>query len=75
VFLKDFRWDRTEKGWEPIWCNFGEGAVHKEFLTNLKQSSFNGPICQHHEYKDLGTGPEMKANLKKDFAKLQEWLA
>ena len=75
VFLKDFRWEKTEKGWQPIWCNFGEGAVQKNFLTNLKKSSFPGPLCQHHEYKTLGTGGEMIANMKKDLATLREWLA
>jgi sugar phosphate isomerase/epimerase len=75
VFLKDFRWEKTPKGWEPIWCNFGEGAVHQSFLTHLKASPFPGPLCQHHEYKTLGIGAEMIANMKKDLAKLREWLA
>jgi sugar phosphate isomerase/epimerase len=75
VFLKDFRWEKGPKGWDPVWCNFGEGMVHREFLTRLQASDFAGPLCQHHEYKTLGTGPEMIANMKKDFAKLQEWLA
>lgn len=75
VFLKDFRWEKTAKGWEPIWCNWGEGAVRQSFLTKLKASNYHGPLCQHHEYKTLGTGPEMIANMKKDLAKLREWLA
>jgi hypothetical protein len=74
VYLKDFRWEKTAKGWEPIWCSFGEGAVHQSFLTHLKSSNFAGPLSQHHEYKTLGTGAEMVANFKKDFAKLREWL-
>ena len=75
VFLKDFRWEKTEKGWQPLWCNFGEGTVQKTFLSNLKKSSFDGPLCQHHEYKNLGTGKEMVADMKKDLATLREWLA
>jgi len=75
VYLKDFYWEKTEKGWAPRWCNFGEGSVQKSFLTNLKKSAFAGPLSQHHEYKDLGTGPAMIANMKKDLAKLREWLA
>jgi sugar phosphate isomerase/epimerase len=75
VFLKDFEWQKTEKGWQPAWCNFGEGAVQRSFLTNLKKTEFAGPLCQHHEYKHLGTGAEMIANMKKDLAKLREWLA
>lgn len=74
VFLKDFRWEQTDKGWQPRWCNFGEGMVPRRFLTNLKQSSFEGPLCQHHEYENLGTGNEMLANLKKDLATLRQWL-
>jgi sugar phosphate isomerase/epimerase len=75
VFLKDFYWEKTAKGWAPIWCPFGEGSVQKSFLTNLKKSSYAGALCQHHEYKNLGTGPEMIANMKRDLAKLREWLA
>lgn len=75
VYLKDFRWEKTAKGWEPLWCNFGEGMVRQNFLTKLKASSYQGPLSQHHEYKTLGTGPEMIANMKKDLAKLHEWLA
>jgi len=72
VYLKDFRWEKTAKGWEPLWCNFGEGTVQKSFLANLKKSAFTGPLAQHHEYKALGTGKEMIANMKKDLATLLE---
>jgi sugar phosphate isomerase/epimerase len=75
VFLKDFEWQKTENGWKPAWCHFGEGTVQRSFLTNLKAGKFAGPLCQHHEYKTLGTGAEMIANMKKDLAKLREWLA
>jgi sugar phosphate isomerase/epimerase len=74
IFLKDFRWVQSAKGWQPEWCNFGEGAVEKTFLANLKRSSFTGPLCQHHEYPH-GTGAEMIANFKRDLAKLREWLS
>ena len=75
VYLKDFYWEKTAKGWQPLWCQFGEGSVQRGFLTNLKASKFTGPLSQHHEYKTLGTGKEMIANMKKDLAKLREWLA
>jgi sugar phosphate isomerase/epimerase len=75
VFLKDFRWEKkADKGWQPVWCPFGEGAVRREFLTNLKKSAFAGPLCQHHEY-EIGTGAEMVRNLKRDLATLREWIA
>lgn len=75
VYLKDFAWQKTAKGWEPNWCNFGEGSVHKSFIDGLKKSQFAGPLSQHHEYKTLGTGKEMIANMKKDLATLRAWLA
>jgi len=75
VYLKDFYWEKTAKGWQPLWCPFGEGSVQRSFLTNLKTSNFAGPLSQHHEYKTLGTGKEMIANMKKDLAKLREWIA
>jgi sugar phosphate isomerase/epimerase len=74
VFLKDFRWEKTAKGWQPNWCHFGEGTVDKSFFANLKKSAFAGPLCQHHEY-DHGTGAELIANFKRDLATLREWLA
>jgi sugar phosphate isomerase/epimerase len=75
VFCKDFYWEKTPKGWAPIWCNLGEGMVRKSFFDSLKTTDFRGPICQHHEYKTLGKGPEMLANLQKDLAALRQFLA
>lgn len=75
VFLKDFHWEKSEKkGWQPRWCALGEGMVQKSFLVNLRKTSFAGPLCQHHEYQELGTGAEMIAHLKKDLATLRAWL-
>lgn len=75
VFCKDFFWEKGAKGWEPRWCNFGTGSVQRAFFQWLKTTPFDGPLSQHHEYKDLGKGPEMVANLKKDLAMLRQWLA
>jgi sugar phosphate isomerase/epimerase len=75
VFCKDFYWEKGPKGWQPHWCNFGAGAVQPAFFRWLKTTGFQGPLSQHHEYKELGKGPEMIANLKKDLATLREWLA
>src|SRR5262249_32561363 len=74
IFLKDFRWEKTAKRWQPEWCHFGEGAVEKTSFTTLKKSSFPGPLCQHHEYAH-GAGVEMIANFKRDLAMLREWLS
>ena len=74
VFVKDFAWQKGEKGWKAEWCPLGEGMVNKAFFAWLKKSSFNGPICQHHEY-DHGTGQPMIAKMQHDLRVLREWLA
>ncbi len=48
--------------------------VQKSFFDWLKTTGFSGPISQHHEYGGLGTGPAMVAQLKRDLARLREWL-
>jgi len=74
VYIKDFRWEKTEKGWTPTWCPLGQGAVNKKFFATLAKSSYGGPIAQHHEY-DLGKTPaENLAHYKSDFKILREWL-
>lgn len=73
VFVKDFFWQKTDKGWKAKWCALGEGMVNPAFFKWLKTTPFNGPISQHHEY-EIGTGKEMVAHMKKDLQVLQEWL-
>jgi len=75
VFCKDFFWEKSEKGWAPHWVNFGTGSVQKSFFDWLRTTNFNGPLSQHHEYKELGTGTEMIGNFKKDLAALKAMLA
>ena len=74
VFCKDFFWERNDAGQKLRWCPLGEGVVQKSFFDWLKTTGFSGPISQHHEYRGLGTGPEMVAQLKRDLARLREWL-
>jgi sugar phosphate isomerase/epimerase len=74
VFVKDFYWQKSERGWRATWCPFGEGMVEKRFFTTLKSTKFEGPICQHHEY-ELGDQDKMIAHFKKDLAVLRGWLA
>jgi len=73
VFLKDFIWEKTAQGWKTRWVPLGEGAVHREFFQSLKKSSYDGPICQHHEYP-VGTGAERMQHFKKDLQVLRQWL-
>ena len=53
--IKDFRWEKSEKGWMDNNCPLGEGMVDwKYFLKTLAGSSFNGPISLHVEYEVPG---------------------
>ena len=74
VYVKDFRWTKGPMGWDVDWCPLGEGMIHREFLARLKNSSYTGPICQHHEYP-MGGRREMVSQMKKDLNLLKEWLA
>jgi sugar phosphate isomerase/epimerase len=73
VFVKDFAWQKTDKGWRAQWCPLGDGMVNRAFFNDLKKSAFAGPIAQHHEYP-LGNPAEMLAALQKDLKVLKEWL-
>ena len=72
VYVKDFRWERGAKGFEPKWGPLGEGMVKREFFAWLRKSSYRGPISQHCEYL-VGDTPENIAQFKKDWAVLREW--
>lgn len=72
VFVKDFFWKKTEKGWKPSWCALGEGMISPTFFKMLRASSYDGPICQHHEY-DLEN--DEVGHYKRDLATLKSWLA
>jgi len=74
VFVKDFLWQRTGRGWREQWVPLGEGMVDRAFFQWLKTTSFSGPISQHHEY-DHGAGQPMIAKMRKDLQVLREWLA
>jgi sugar phosphate isomerase/epimerase len=71
VFVKDFYWAKTAKGWGPKWCPLGEGMIDPKFFSMLKTSGYTGPICQHNEY----VGGDDVAHYKSDLATLRRWLA
>lgn len=55
VAIKDFRWEKTEKGWKDKNCPLGEGMVDwKYFMKVLAGSGFHGPISLHIEYEVPG---------------------
>lgn len=76
VYIKDFFWEKGERGWQAKWCPLGQGMVRKSFLDELKRSSYAGPISQHHEYLPADASRDALAALfKKDLEVLRTWLA
>ena len=73
VYVKDFAWERGEKGFVSKWGPLGGGMVHREFFTWLKKSPYRGPISQHVEYIE-GDTPENLAQMKRDYAVLLDWI-
>ncbi len=73
VYVKDFRWEKTDKGWKAVWVPLGEGMVDKSFFNWLNTTSYTGPISQHHEY-DHGQGKPMIEKMQKDLKVLKQWL-
>jgi sugar phosphate isomerase/epimerase len=74
VYIKDYLWKKTERGWTAAWCNLGDGMVSRTFIDFLKTTSYRGPVAQHHEYP-LGDRAEMVAHMKRDLRVLRQWLA
>jgi sugar phosphate isomerase/epimerase len=74
VYVKDFAWEKRDNAWKAEWRPLGEGTVSRKFFSWLKSSSYHGPISQHCEYLH-GSGPEQRAQMKKDLAVLKGWLA
>lgn len=55
VAIKDFRWEKMEKGWMDNNCPLGEGMVDWRYFTKvLASSAFQGPISLHLEYEVPG---------------------
>jgi sugar phosphate isomerase/epimerase len=73
VYVKDFIWQKTDRGTRAQWVMLGEGLVDKAFFAWLKTTRYAGPICQHHEY-DHGQGKPMIAKMQQDLKVLREWL-
>lgn len=55
VAVKDFRWEKTQRGWAAGNCPLGEGMVDwKYFMNALAAGGFQGPISLHLEYDVAG---------------------
>jgi sugar phosphate isomerase/epimerase len=49
--IKDFHWEKTEKGWRVRWRPLGEGMVQwGEFFKRFAEIRFTGPLSLHVEY-------------------------
>ena len=56
--VKDFRWEKTKKGWQDLNCPLGEGMVNWKYVFNhLAAANFHGPISLHLEYEFPGATP------------------
>lgn len=73
VFVKDFVWQKSSRGWSVKWCPLGEGMISPGFFNRLKKSNFKGPINQHFEFS-FGTGAQRISAFKKDLETLKAWL-
>jgi L-ribulose-5-phosphate 3-epimerase len=55
VAIKDFVWEKTEKGWRTRWVPLGQGMVQwPAVMQVLKTMQFEGPISLHIEYDPGG---------------------
>ena len=58
IAIKDFYWEKTDKGWKQINCPLGKGMVDwKAYFKILRQINFRGPISLHLEYEIAGATP------------------
>lgn len=53
--LKDFVWEKSEKGWRTRWVPLGEGMVDwARVFPLIRETPFAGPISLHIEYDPGG---------------------
>jgi L-ribulose-5-phosphate 3-epimerase len=58
IALKDFFWEKSNKGWRVRDCPLGQGMVDWTwFGAALRETRFAGPISLHLEYEIAGTTP------------------
>jgi len=82
VDIKDGRWERTPKGWQPVTVPLGEGAVDVvTFLRLLGSLGVARPVSMHFEYPfpETGTPAERRkaavALMRKDRERLKAAMA
>lgn len=63
IAVKDFEWQRSERGWAPAWKPLGQGMVRlPKFFSMVREAGFNGPLQLHFEYP-LGGAEDGKRQL------------
>jgi sugar phosphate isomerase/epimerase len=57
IDIKDGRWERTPKGWQPVTVPLGDGAVDLvKFLKEVRALGVVKPVSMHFEYPFPETG-------------------
>ena len=57
IDIKDGRWERTPKGWQPVTVPLGDGAVDLvKFLKEVRALGVAKPVSLHFEYPFPETG-------------------
>jgi L-ribulose-5-phosphate 3-epimerase len=70
IALKDFVWQKTEKGWNIQNCPLGEGMVDWSWVASrLREARFAGPISLHLEYEIPGSTPQERTRRTLDAAR------
>ena len=82
IDIKDGRWERTPKGWQPVTVPLGDGAVDLlKFLKELRGLGVAKPVSMHFEYAfpETGTPAERRkaavALMRKDAERLRTVMA
>lgn len=82
IDIKDGRWERTPKGWQPVTVPLGDGAVDLlKFLKELRGLGVAKPVSMHFEYPfpETGTPAERRkaavALMRKDAERLRTAMA
>lgn len=56
IAVKDYVWEKTNRGWQTRWCPLGQGMVNwDEFFQILAKIPFAGPLSVHIEYDPGGS--------------------
>lgn len=82
IDIKDGRWERTPKGWQPVTVPLGDGAVDLvKFLKEVRALGVAKPVSMHFEYPfpETGTAAERRkaavALMRKDAERFRAAMA